>query len=59
MQFTHRTSRKFTCHILDMAENGLIDWETLSRDLLNWMSEHEVEQFARRNDYFTEVDDDA
>lgn len=58
MQFSHRTSRKFTVHILDMAENGVIDWETLSRDLLNWMSEHEVEQFARRNDYFTEVEDD-
>ena len=57
--FSHRQSRKYTCHLLDMAENGIIDWETLARDALNWMSEHDVEQFARRNDYFTEVDDDA
>ena len=57
--FSHRQSRKYTCHLLDMAENGVIDWETLARDALNWMSEHDVEQFARRNDYFTEVDDDA
>jgi hypothetical protein len=41
-----------------MAENGIIDWETLVRDLLGWMSEHDVEQFARRNDYFTETEDD-
>jgi hypothetical protein len=44
--FTHRTSRKYTCHLLDMAE-GVIDWETLARDALDWMSEEEVNQFAR------------
>lgn len=46
-----RRSRKYTTALLDMAEQGLIDWETLARDALGWMSEAEVEEFARRNDY--------
>jgi len=46
-----RRSRAYTCKLIDMAEEGLIDWETLARDALNWMSEEEVATFARRNDY--------
>ena len=46
-----RMSRKVTCELLDMAEQGVIDWETLARDALGWMSEDEVAEFARRNDY--------
>lgn len=49
--FSHKQSRPVTSELLDMAEQGLIDWETLARDALGWMSEAEVEQFARRNDY--------
>jgi hypothetical protein len=42
-----------------MAEEGVIDWETLARDALNWMSEEEVATFARRNDYIqTDPDED-
>lgn len=56
--FSHRQSRKYTCQLLDLAEQGVIDWETLARDALGWMSEHEVEQFARRNDYITDEDEE-
>ena len=49
--FSHRTSRPVTSAVLDMAEEGLIDWETLARDALGWMSEDEVRRFAQRNDY--------
>jgi hypothetical protein len=41
-----------------MAEEGLIDWETLARDALGWMSEDEVRRFAQRNDYLMEGEDD-
>lgn len=53
-----RRSRKVTCELLDMAEQGVIDWETLARDALGWMSEYEVAEFARRNDYITGSDED-
>jgi len=50
-RFDHRQSRPVTSELIDMAEQGLIDWETLARDALGWMSEAEVAEFARRNDY--------
>jgi len=50
-RFDHRQSRPVTTELLDMAEQGLIDWETLARDALGWMSEADVAEFARRNDY--------
>jgi hypothetical protein len=51
-KFDHRQSRPVTSELLDMAEEGIIDWETLARDALGWMSEAEVAEFARSNDYF-------
>lgn len=51
-------SRKATCDLIDMAEQGMIDWETLARDLMGWMSEAEVAEFARRNDYIQDMEDD-
>ena len=50
-RFDHRQSRPVTTELLDMAEQGLIDWETLARDALGWMSEADVAKFARSNDY--------
>lgn len=49
--FSHRQSRPVTSELLDLAEQGVIDWESLARDLLGWISEAEVAEFARRNDY--------
>jgi hypothetical protein len=56
--FSHRQSRPVTSELLDLAEQGVIDWETLARDALGWMSESEVAEFARRNDYIQEGDDE-
>ena len=55
--FDHRKSRAYTAKLLDMAEEGLIDWETLARDALGWMSEAEVQEFAARNDYICPDED--
>jgi hypothetical protein len=54
--FNHRQTRKATCQVLDLAEQGAIDWESLARDALNWMSEEEVNQFAQHSGYI--VDDE-
>jgi hypothetical protein len=57
-RFDHRQSRPVTSELLDLAEQGVIDWESLARDALGWMSEDEVAEFARRNDYILENDDE-
>jgi len=57
-RFDHRQSRPVTSELLDMAEQGMLDWETLARDALGWMSEDEVAEFARRNDYISEDEED-
>ncbi len=56
--FSHRQSRPVTSELLDLAEQGVIDWETLARDALGWMSEAEVAEFARRNDYLQTEDEE-
>ena len=47
-----RNARQQTSELIDMAEAGVISWETLARDLMEWMSEHEVVDFARAKEYF-------
>ena len=46
-----RRSRLYTTELLDMVEQGLIDKDSLISDLLGWMSEEDVKQFCRSNDY--------
>ena len=56
--FDHSRSRPATTALLDLAESGVIDWETLARDCLGWMSEHEVQDFAEAYDYFPETEEE-
>ena len=53
-----RMSRRYTTELLEMVEQGMIDKDSLIQDLLGWMSEAEVEQVARRNDYIQSLDED-
>jgi hypothetical protein len=57
-KFDHRQSRPVTTEVLDLAEQGVIDWESLARDALNWMSEQEVSQFAQHNGYIVDDEED-
>ena len=41
--------RKYTNKIIEMTDEGLLDRDTLIRDLLCWMSESDVEEFYDRN----------
>ena len=45
-----RRSRPYTTALLDAVDIGIVDKDTLIRDLVGWMSEAEVEDFVRRND---------
>ncbi len=44
-------ARQATRELLDMAEQGVIAWESLARDCLNYMSEHDVADMAYCNGY--------
>lgn len=44
-------SRQVTRQVIELAEESIIDWESLARNCLAWMSEHEVQEFARIHGY--------
>lgn len=46
-----RRTRRSTVELLDLVEQGVINKDQLIRDLLNWMSEAEVAEFATHNGY--------
>ena len=43
-------SREATKKILDMIDEGILDARTIARDLLGYLSEDDVEDFAHHND---------
>ena len=51
-------SRRYTCELLSLVEDDMIDKDTLIRDLLCYLSESEVADFARKNDIITWLDRD-
>ena len=51
-------ARQATRDILEMAESGMVDWESVARDALNYMSEDEVADMGRINGYFDFEDDE-
>lgn len=55
-QADQRRSREYTNKVIDLAEQGCIDWETLARNALGWMSDAEVKEFAESNDYLDAED---
>lgn len=56
--FSHRVSRPVTSELLDNLDQGMYDKDRMIQDLLGWMSEAEVERFARVNEYITDEGDD-
>lgn len=43
-------TRKVTNKVLEMAEEGIISWQSLAEMALGYMSEDEVADLARSND---------
>lgn len=58
MQINQRNPRNYTCALLDMVEQGIVDKESLIRDLLGYMSEADVADFAHCNDYIQDDEED-
>jgi hypothetical protein len=49
-------ARPVTTKLLEMVEEGAFDKDLLIRDLLGWMSEADVKEFAERNDLLPAVE---
>lgn len=56
---SRNNARRASTQLIDMADNGVVSWEKLARDLLEWMMESDVERFADVNDYFTTTEDEG
>ena len=50
--------REYTNKIIEMAEEGIIDWEDIARAALNWMSEDDVRDMAYDNMFLEDEDED-
>ena len=54
-----RTTRAYTTALLEDAENGTLDWETIARSSLEYMSEDSVKDMAQSDfDYEDEEDEE-
>jgi hypothetical protein len=45
------TSRKITDRVWQLAEDGLLTWETIAKEALSYMSEDDVADMARCADW--------
>ena len=43
-----RDSRAYTCALLELVDEGMIDRQQLIEDLLSWMSEDDVRRFCQK-----------
>jgi len=53
-----RQARAYTCALLDMVEQGVVDKDALIRDLLGYLSESDVQDFVRANDLAPWLEDE-
>ena len=51
-------TRAYTRALLDMVEQGVVDKDSLIQDLLGYLSEAEVQDFCRVNEYITGQEDE-
>lgn len=49
-----KEARFHTIQLLQMVDDGVVDKDYLIQDLLGYLSESEVEDFMRMNDYIRE-----
>lgn len=50
--------RKTTSRILEMAEEGMISWQTLAECALRWMSEDDVAEMCKANELLIDEEED-
>ena len=50
--------RECTNELIELLDEGVIDAKQLAINLLGWLSEDEVKEFAERNGYLVEEDEE-
>ena len=50
--------REATEKLIDLAEEGVLSWETIARAALNYMSEDEVADMAKYNEFIEDEEED-
>jgi len=45
-------SRRATRRVIELAEQGVLCWEQIARDCMNYMSEDDVKDMSEGNGYF-------
>ena len=50
--------REATEKLIDLAEEGVLSWEAIARAALNYMSEDEVADMARCNEFIEDEDEE-
>ena len=45
-------ARQATRRVIELAEEGVLVWEQIARDCMNYMSEYDVRDMAEGNGYF-------
>lgn len=50
--------RKFTCKLLEMADEGLISWQDLATCALKFMSENDVKLMAESNELIDDMEEE-
>ena len=51
-------AREATCELIEMVELGVLSWETIARECLQYMSEDEVRDIAESNDWINSEEED-
>ena len=51
-------TRKFTNKLIEAMDEGMINSHNLAQNLLGYMSERDVERFARAEGYFDHEEED-
>ena len=58
VQVDARQTRRYTCALLELVEEGALNKDALIRDLLGYLSESEVQDFVRKNDLMPWLEDE-
>lgn len=53
----YKPARYHTIQLLQMVDDGVVDKDYLIQDLLGYLSEEDVEDFMRKNDYIREEEE--
>jgi hypothetical protein len=53
-----RNTRKITVQLMELADQDILDWQTIAEACLQYMSESEIADMATINGLLPEKDDD-